>query len=113
MARTLNEKLSELHPERQKKIHARAQELISEEATLRELRKALELTQSALGEKLHINQEAISRLENRSDLLLSTLSAYINAMGGELSITVNFPNMREVKLTGLAGLKEGGKHNSA
>jgi hypothetical protein len=47
-----------------------------------------------------MNQEAVSRLERRSDLLLSTLHAYIKAMGGELNLTAKFPDRPAITLTG-------------
>ena len=101
----LKEKLRGLPIERQEKVRARTQELIAEEATLKELRKSLELTQETVGKKLNINQEAISRIENRSDLLLSTLRSYICAMGGELSLTVDLPNRKPLKSKGFSGIK--------
>ncbi len=104
MASTLKAKLSSLPKSRQNKIKQRAAELIAEEATLSELRKALELTQVELSQRLNINQEAVSRLEKRSDLLLSTLQNYIQAMGGELTITASFPNNHLVKITGFHSL---------
>lgn len=108
MTTTLRSKLKKLPAARRKKINKRAKELIAEEMTLRDLRKALELTQADLSEKLHMKQEAISRLERRSDLLLSTLISYIEAMGGELNITAKFPHRPPVKVTGFEdiGLKE-------
>src|ERR1700722_12078157 len=55
------------------------------------LRKARELTQVELAEKLGINQASVSAIENNSDLLLSTLAKYIRAMGGEIEIRAVFP----------------------
>ncbi|MBV9575859.1 MAG: helix-turn-helix transcriptional regulator [Gammaproteobacteria bacterium] len=73
--------------------------------TLRDLRKALALTQADISSKLHMNQEAISRLERRSDLLLSTLISYIRAIGGELNLTAKFPNRPPVKLSGFEDIQ--------
>jgi transcriptional regulator with XRE-family HTH domain len=100
MTTTLKTKLNKLPANRRKKIYKRANELIEREMTLRDLRRALELTQTDLSSKLHMNQEAISRLERRSDILLSTLISYVKAMGGELNITVDFPNRPSVKVKG-------------
>lgn len=100
MTTTLKSKLNKLPVAKQAKIKKRAAQLITEETTLCELRKALEFTQDELSKKLHINQEAVSRLEKRSDLLLSTLKNYIKAMGGELRLTAKFPNKPPVVLTG-------------
>ena len=101
---TLKDKLEKLSPARRQKVKTRAQELVDQEITLRELRKALDLTQKDLSKKLHMNQEAISRLERRSDLLLSTLISYIEAMGGELTLTAKFPNKPPIKLTGFTDI---------
>lgn len=101
MATTLQSKLKKLGKIKQTKIKRRAEELIAEEVTLCQLRKALALTQADLSKKLHVNQEAISRLEKRTDLLLSTLVNYIQAMGGELTLVAKFPNRSPLHLTGL------------
>jgi|SRR6185312_307403 len=98
MTITLQDKLKKLPLKRQKKISARVKQLIAEELSLRDLRKALELTQADLSDKLHMKQEAISRLERRSDLLLSTLNSYIHAMGGELNIIAEFPNRPPIRI---------------
>ena len=100
MAKKLSSKLKTLSSVRKEKIKRRAQDLVTQEMSLRDLRKALELTQNDLSSKLHIKQEAVSRIERRSDLLLSTLSSYIEAMGGELSIVAKFPRRPAIKVTG-------------
>lgn len=98
MPRTLNDKLQSLSAKRQKKIQHRADELIAEEMALKDLRKALNKTQKALSKKLGIEQDGISRLESRSDMLISTLTKYINAMGGTLNLTAEFPDRPPVKI---------------
>ena len=80
--------------------------LIAEEMTLRDLRKARNQTQARVAEKLGINQENVSRIEQRSDLLLSTLSGYVEAMGGKLNLVAEFPDRPPVALTGIAALDE-------
>lgn len=105
MAKTLKDRLNKLPTARRKEINQRAKELIAKEMTLRDLRKALELTQVDLGAKLHMNQESVSRLERRSDLLLSTLVSYVKVMGGELNLMVTFPNRPPVKLTGFEDIE--------
>ena len=104
MTVTLKEMLASLPAKERKAVDARATELIAEEMTLRDLRKALELTQKTVAKSLGINQENLSRLERRSDLLLSTLSNYVKAMGGNLQLVAEFPNRPPVFLTGLAAL---------
>lgn len=101
MSKTLDQKFNELGPERRKTVEARAAALIAEEMSLRELRRAHRLTQKRMATKLGIGQEGVSRLEQRSDLLISTLRGYIEAMGGSLSIVAEFPDREPVVLAGL------------
>ena len=105
MSTTLHDKLNKLPPARVKKIKKHAAELIAEEMTLRDLRNALELTQVELSAKLNMKQEAISRLERRSDLLLSTMISYIKEMGGELNLIAKFPNRPPIKIHGFDQLR--------
>ena len=65
--------------------------LFAEDMGLQALRKALKLTQVNLAKKLSIGQEGVSRLEQHSDLMLSTLRNHIEAMGEKLKITAEFP----------------------
>jgi hypothetical protein len=59
-----------------------------------------------MGELLNMRQENVSRLERRADLLVSTLQSYIAAMGGELSVIVEFKDRPPVKIAGLASILE-------
>ncbi len=77
--------------------------MIAEEMTLRELRRARALTQASVARELGVSQDAVSRLERRSDLLLSTLRRTVEAMGGSLSLTARFPDRPPVELSGVAG----------
>ncbi len=61
---------------------------------LDELRAAMNLTQAELAKKLHTNQAAVSKLERRKDMYLSTLSGVVHAMGGELILQASFPSGR-------------------
>lgn len=97
------EVLRRLPAEEQRAIEERSRELIAEYLTLQDLRKARELTQERLAERLGISQENVSRLEKRSDLLLSTLSGYVAAMGGRLQLVAKFPDRPPVVLAGLSG----------
>lgn len=71
---------------------------LESEMALNELRQAFQLSQADLAAKLNVKQPAISRLEKRSDMYISHLRQVIEAMGGELEITANFPDT-EVKIT--------------
>ena len=102
MGKTLEEKLQELSPERRRRVDEQAAALIAEELSLRDLRKALNMTQEQLAESLEIRQEGVSRLEQRTDLLLSTLQKHVAAMGGELQLIVQFPDRPPVRLSGLS-----------
>jgi hypothetical protein len=95
---------NELSPERRRKIATRAIEILAEEMTLREVRKAVDHTQMQVAKALGINQEGVSRLEQRTDLLLSTLRGYLNAIGGELKLVVKLPNQKTVILSGISGI---------
>ncbi len=103
---TLTERMERLPPDRRKRVEERALALIAEEMSLRDLRKARKQTQVRVARKLGINQENVSRIEQRSDLLLSTLSGYVEAMGGKLSLVAEFPDRPPVALTGIAALDQ-------
>src|SRR5271168_1777753 len=94
-----------MSPERRSKISARASEILAEEMTLCELRKALSQTQTAVGETLGIGQEGVSRLEQRSDLLLTTLRGYVEAMGGNLTLVAQFPGSQPVALASIGAMR--------
>jgi hypothetical protein len=108
MAKTLNDKIKELDPERQKKIEERAAYLIAEEQSLRDLRHAHQLTQERMAELLDVDQGSISRMEKRSDLLISTLGSYVEAMGGQLRLVAEFPHRPAVTITGFAAIGNSG-----
>ena len=90
--RNLDQIIAKLPPERRARIEAGAQKLIAEEMALRHLRQARDLTQQRVAKLLHIDQAGISKLESRSDMLLSTLRGYIEAMGGSLRLVAEFPD---------------------
>ena len=99
----VNDIIRKLNPTQRKKVEARAAQLIAEEMTLRELRHARKLTQVRMAKKLGITQDSVSRLEKRSDLLLSTLRKTVEAMGGNLSLVAEFPDREPVVLSGIGG----------
>ncbi len=105
MSTTVHNKIKTLSANRRRKIEARAAELIAEEMSLRDLREALTLTQQRIADILGIGQDSVSRLEKRSDLLLSTLRSYIEAMGGRLSLIAEFPDREPISLSGLTTME--------
>lgn len=104
MSRNVNDVIRKLSPAQRKKVEARASQLMAEEMTLRQLRQARKYTQKKVAKSLHIGQEGVSRIEKRSDLLISTLRSYVKAMGGELSLLVEFPDRSPVVLSGIRDL---------
>ena len=102
MARNVNDIIKKLSAAQRKKVETRAAQLIAEEMTLREVRKARKLTQQKIAKSLRIGQEGVSKIEKRSDLLISTLRSYVEAMGGHLALVAEFPNREPVILSGIA-----------
>jgi DNA-binding XRE family transcriptional regulator len=102
MAVNIHQKIKALSPDRRSKVETRAAELIAEEMTLSELRRARKLTQVRMAKALGITQDSVSRLEKRSDILLSTLRKTVQAMGGNLSLVAEFPDRPPVVLSGIA-----------
>jgi hypothetical protein len=98
MAIRLDDFVAKLPKKQQEAIKKRTAELIAEEATLRQLREARERSQVEMAAKLHINQAAVSKLERRTDMYLSTLRGFIEAMGGKLEIVARFPD-QTVRIT--------------
>jgi len=98
MGRTVKQKMTTLPARRRRRIEARAARLLLEELSLQDLRKALDQTQSGVARTLGVRQDTVSRYERQSDLLLSTLRQYIEAMGGTLSLVAEFPERPPVKL---------------
>jgi DNA-binding XRE family transcriptional regulator len=86
---------------RQRKIAKRAAELMAEEMTRQELRRASEITQVKMAKKLGIAQKQISKIEKETDMHISTLRRSIEAMGGKLSLVAEFPDRKPVKLSGI------------
>ena len=88
----------------QRAIKKRAKELIAEEMTLQELRRARAMTQIKMAKKLGIAQKQISEIEKRTDMHISTLRRSIEALGGKLSLIAEFPDRPPIVLTGIAAL---------
>lgn len=90
--RTLDQIIDTLPADRRAKVKARGRELIAEEMALRRLRQARQLTQQSLANILRVKQDRVSKIESSTDMLLSTLRTYIEAMGGSLQLIVQFPD---------------------
>ncbi len=107
MARTLDQVLADLPAGRRHSVRRRAKELIAEEFSLRELRKALQLTQTDVASTLGKRQDEVSRIEQRGDLLLSTLNDYVRSLGGELELVCTFKDRRPVRIRNIARVADG------
>jgi hypothetical protein len=109
MSRNVDDIIRKLTPRQGKKVEARAAQLIAEEMTLQQLRQACRLTQQKVAKSLRIGQEGVSKIERRSDLLISTLRDYVRAMGGQLSLVVEFPDREPVVLLGITEFAQDSK----
>jgi len=89
MSKPISELRKGMSKERLDRI-AKKTESLKKEMALQELRQALDMTQTELAEKLHVNQAAISKFENQSDIYISTLRRILSGMGGELRVTAHF-----------------------
>jgi transcriptional regulator with XRE-family HTH domain len=96
MARNVKDILAKLPESRRKAIVAGADAMFAEEMTLAEIRKMVLGTQAQLAKKMGIKQAAVSRLERRADMHLSTLKQIIDAMGGKIQVVAQFTNRPSV-----------------
>jgi transcriptional regulator with XRE-family HTH domain len=95
--RKFRELVQAMPPERQRKIANRVRQSLTA-MPLDEIRKARQMTQTKLAETLGVNQGEISKIEHRTDIYLSTLAGYVEALGGKLEIKAVFPD-REMRIT--------------
>jgi hypothetical protein len=86
--KTLRDKMK---PEQRHAAEQKAKTMLAE-MPLQELRRARHLTQVTLARNLKVQQSAISKMENRTDMYISTLRNMIKAMGGDLEILAKFPD---------------------
>ena len=91
MARKFNELAAKMSAKDRAEIKARSAKLLAE-LPLEQLRSARSLTQTNMAQALGVNQSAISKIERRTDMYLSTLRSYVEAMGGSLEIRAVFPD---------------------
>jgi DNA-binding XRE family transcriptional regulator len=91
MAKKFSELRARMSPEAQSRAAARA-EAVLVEMQLRELRKARQVTQVEVAKALNVEQAAVSKLERRDDMYVSTLRQYVMALGGELKLVASFPD---------------------
>lgn len=91
MAKKFGELRAMMSPEAQARAAARAEAMLVE-MQLRELRKARHVTQVEVAKAMSVEQAAVSKLERRDDMYVSTLRGYVKALGGELRLVASFPD---------------------
>jgi DNA-binding XRE family transcriptional regulator len=95
--RNFRELVESMPAERQRRIAKRVRESLAS-MPLEEIRKARQMTQAKLAETLGVNQGEISKIEHRTDIYISTLAGYVEALGGKLEIRAIFPD-REMRIS--------------
>ena len=90
MAKSFKTLRAKMSPASRARADAKAEQLLTE-MPLYELRSARQMTQEKLAKELNVKQSAVSKLERRADMYVSTLREFVRAMGGELEITARFP----------------------
>jgi DNA-binding XRE family transcriptional regulator len=96
-SRKFRELVTAMSNEPQQKIVQRVRESLAS-MPLEEIRKARQMTQAKLADALGVNQGEVSKIEHRTDIYLSTLAGYVEALGGKLEIRAIFPD-REMRIT--------------
>ena len=91
MTRKFSDLTGKMSAKDRAEIQARSTKLLAE-LPLEQLRSARSLTQTNMAQILGVNQSAISKIEKRTDMYLSTLRSYVEAMGGSLVIQAVFPD---------------------
>jgi transcriptional regulator with XRE-family HTH domain len=106
MGRTLSEFISSLPEEDQRQIEEEFQRLKQEVESLRELRRATGKAQADIAAALKIKQPSVSKIEKQADMYISTLRSYVEAIGGELELTVRLPSRPPLRLLQLGDMVE-------
>lgn len=91
MSKPFNALRKKMSPVAQKTAAAKTKQML-QEMPLQELRQAHQMSQVRMAELLSTKQANVSRIERRTDMYISTLRSYIEAMGGELDIVARFPD---------------------
>jgi len=95
--RKFRELIQTMPSERRQKIANRVRESLAS-MPLDEVRRARQMTQAKLAEVLGVNQGEISKIEHRTDIYISTLAGYVEALGGKLEIRAIFSD-REMRIS--------------
>ncbi|MAY35283.1 MAG: transcriptional regulator [Spongiibacteraceae bacterium] len=98
MVKSLQQHRKRISPKVQSEARAKAVAILAE-MSLAEVRKVRGKSQTALAESLGIAQSNVSQVESRPDTLISTLSQYIEALGGRLELHAKFPDGEDIEIT--------------
>lgn len=104
MAKKFSDLVAKMPPEARARARAKTQDMLAA-LPLDELREARELTQEHLAKILNKDQSAVSKMERRADMYVSTLQDFVKAMGGELEICAVFPEGK-VRISQFAHIPE-------
>ncbi len=110
--KTLEDVLNAMPEERRREVEARTEELLRT-YSLRQVREAVRKTQKDVAAASGIGQENVSRIEGRSDMLVSTLSDYVKALGGRLVLVADMPGGQAVEIQLRAGKLGKPRHRNA
>jgi len=100
--RKFQELLDGMSTVRRKRIARRVEQALAA-MPLDEIRRARKMTQVALAQTLGVNQGEVSKIEHRTDVYLSTLASYVEALGGRLEVRAVFRD-REMRISQFEGL---------
>jgi DNA-binding transcriptional regulator YiaG len=89
MAKSFSRLRAKMTPTARQRSAARAREMMAS-MPLHELRQAMQMSQDQLARELHVKQANVSKIERRTDMYISTLRSYVQAMGGDLEIIARF-----------------------
>jgi transcriptional regulator with XRE-family HTH domain len=104
MGRSLDDIIAALPNDEQVAVEARYRELKQEVEGLRELRQIAGKAQADIASALNITQPSVSKIEKQTDMHLSTLRNYVEAVGGELELTVKLPKGPALRIHHLGDL---------
>ena len=91
MAKKFRDLRAKMSPEAQARSRQKTMTML-DELPLAELRQARRLSQQQLADNLAVKQPAVARLEKKTDMYISSLRRFIEAMGGQLEIKAHFPD---------------------
>jgi len=106
MGRTLDQIIAELPPDRRDRVETRYRELRREVEGLRELRQIAGKAQAEIATALNIKQPSVSKIEKQVDMYLSTLRGYVEAIGGQLELTVKLPQRPALRIHHLGDIAQ-------